>query len=319
MTACVLLTGTSNKHLAQSIANAYGAKLANAIVDSFANSEIRVKIKESVRGKHVYIIQTGSCWQGKSVNDHLIETLAMIDACKRSDAEKITVILACFPYQRQDKKDRARAPITSSLVGTLLEAAGANRIMCMDLHAEQIQGMFRIPVDNLYGEACLIPFLRSRFDVNHCVVVSPDAGGVSRATRIANTLGAPLAIMHKQRNLQGKNEVEKMVLLSNVIVKDKLVIIPDDMADTMGTMLKAVDILVNEYQAKKVIGVVTHGVLSHPALERITANKSLSALVVTNTLPIPEHPKIIVCDIGELFASAIKAIECKGSISSLFS
>ena len=332
-----LLTGNSNEYLATLIADRLGIDLCKSTVDKFSNSEIRVKINENIRKKHIYIIQTGSKTNSFSVNDHLMETLILIDACKRSNAKSITVVLACYPYSRQDKKDRSRAPISASLVAKMLETAGATRIMCIDLHADQIQGMFQIPVDNLTAENTIIKYLNtpgvfskainsislngiiSRDDV---CIVSPDAGGAKRACSIAEKLKVPVVMIHKERNYKEINKVDKMILVGGKqCVKNKTCIIIDDMADTMGTMCLAARTLVQN-GACNVVAVVTHGVLSGPAMERINDTEEITKVIVSNTLPQKENlekcEKLLQFDISELIANAIKAIVYGGSISALF-
>ncbi|KAL3321026.1 Ribose-phosphate pyrophosphokinase 1 [Cichlidogyrus casuarinus] len=298
-----ILSGQSNKSLAENIARLANLPLAN-------NS---VEIGESVRGADVYIVQTG-CGE---VNDMLMELLIMINACKIASATRITAVIPCFPYARQDKKDKSRAPITAKLVANMLTVAGANHIITMDLHASQIQGFFDIPVDNLYAEPTVIKWIKEHIaDWNSCVIVSPDAGGAKRVTTIAEKLSVRFALINKQR--KAANEVECMVLVGDV--ENRPCVLVDDMADTCGTICMAAQKL-KEAGASKVYAMLTHGIFSGVALDRINAS-NFEIVVVTNTIDQTENqsrcPKLEVMDVGPVFSDAMRRTHHAESVSYLF-
>ncbi|KAJ1818144.1 ribose phosphate diphosphokinase subunit prs4, partial [Coemansia sp. RSA 2599] len=254
-----ILAGNSHPALAKLIAKRLGTDLANVTVSKYSNQETAVTIGESVRDEDVYIIQSG-CGE---INDHLMELLIMINACKTASARRITAVLPCFPYARQDKKDKSRAPISAKLVANMLTVAGADHVITMDLHASQIQGFFDRPVDNLYGEPSVLRYIRENIpDWKNAIIVSPDAGGAKRATSIADHLDLDFALIHKER--KKANEVSRMVLVGDV--KDKVAILVDDMADTCGTLGLAAKTLM-ENGATAVYAIVIHGVLSGKALD----------------------------------------------------
>ncbi|XP_036902192.1 ribose-phosphate pyrophosphokinase 2 isoform X1 [Sturnira hondurensis] len=273
-----------------------------------------VEIGESVRGEDVYIIQSG-CGE---INDNLMELLIMINACKIASSSRVTAVIPCFPYARQDKKDKSRAPISAKLVANMLSVAGADHIITMDLHASQIQGFFDIPVDNLYAEPAVLQWIRENItDWRNCIIVSPDAGGAKRVTSIADRLNVDFALIHKER--KKANEVDGMVLVGDV--KDRVAILVDDMADTCGTICHAADKLVLA-GATKVYAILTHGIFSGPAISRINS-ASFEAVVVTNTIPQEDKmihcPKIQVIDISMILAEAIRRTHNGESVSYLFS
>ncbi|GKT87296.1 ribose-phosphate pyrophosphokinase 1 [Colletotrichum tofieldiae] len=239
-----------------------------------------------------------------------MELLIMIHACRTASARRITAVIPCFPYARQDKKDKSRAPISAKLVANMLQVSGCNHVITMDLHASQIQGFFNIPVDNLYAEPSVLQWIRSNMNVEDCVIVSPDAGGAKRATGIADRLETGFALIHKER--PRPNVVGRMILVGDVT--DKIAILVDDMADTCGTLAKAAETL-ETGGAREVIAIVTHGVLSGNAVE--TLNKScLSRIVVTNT--IERCPKLRVIDISQVLGEAIRRTHNGESVSYLF-
>ncbi|MFT8318661.1 MAG: ribose-phosphate diphosphokinase [Sporolactobacillus sp.] len=300
----------SNPDLARQIAEHIGIKLGNCIVSSFSDGEIQISIEESIRGSEVYVIQSTSA----PVNQHLMELLIMIDALKRASAKTINVVIPYYGYARQDRKARAREPITAKLVANLLETAGASRILTMDLHAPQIQGFFDIPVDQLLGVPTLAEYFLSK-RIEDVVIVSPDHGGVTRARKMADRLKAPIAIIDKRRPRPNVSEV------MNIIgdIQGKTAIIIDDIIDTAGTITLAANALV-ERGAKKVYACCTHPVLSGPAIERIQ-NSAISELVVTNTIPLPEEKnidKIVQLSVAPLIGEAIIRIHEKLSVSRLF-
>lgn len=302
--------GSSNVDLAKRVAQRLGHPLGECKLDKFANGEIKVEIGESVRGEDVFIIQSGC----GSINDNIMELLIMINACKIASAQKITAVIPCFPYARQDRKDKSRAPISAKLVANMLSVAGANHIITMDLHANQVQGFFDIPVDNLYAEPIAIRWIKENIaDWRNCVIVSPDAGGAKRATSIADKLKVNCAIIHKERKRSG--EVSSMVLMGDV--EDKVAILVDDMADTCGTIVNAAKKL-SDARAKEVYAILTHGVFSGPAIERVKGSK-FKAMVVTNTIPQNTEGTNIDCiDVSILFAEAIRRNHTGESIGVLF-
>uniref|UniRef100_A0AAY5KTW1 ribose-phosphate diphosphokinase n=1 Tax=Esox lucius TaxID=8010 RepID=A0AAY5KTW1_ESOLU len=307
----VLFSGSSHHDLSQKVADRLGLELGKVITKKFSNQETCVEIGESVRGEDVYIVQSG-CGE---INDNLMELLIMINACKIASSSRVTAVIPCFPYARQDKKDKSRAPISAKLVANMLSVAGADHIITMDLHASQIQGFFDIAVDNLYAEPAVLQWIRENIPEwkNSCIV-SPDAGGAKRVTSIADRLNVEFALIHKER--KKANEVDRMVLVGDV--KDRVAILVDDMADTCGTICHAADKLIDA-GAIKVYAILTHGIFSGPAIPRIN-NAPFEAVVVTNTIPQEEKmkscPKIQVpsCPDGQLLTNN----ECLWENLSLF-
>jgi len=289
-----------------------GLPLSKAEVTRSGIGETNVTIIESVREEDVYIINTGC----GAINTSLMELCIMIHACKIASAKRITAVIPLFPYARQDKKDKSRAPITAKLVANMIQKAGCDHVITMDLHASQIQGFFDVPVDNLFAEPSAILYIRTNFNLDDVVIVSPDAGGAKRATSIADRLGVDFALFHKER--KKANEVSRMVLVGNV--KDKVAILVDDMADTCGTLCLAASHL-SEAGAMKVFAFVTHGILSGNALETIEAS-NLEKLIVTNTLPQNANQaackKIEVLDIGKVLGEVIRRSHYGESVSKLF-
>jgi len=307
-----LFTGTSHPELAEIIARRLGIPVSRASVSKSGIGESNVRIAESVREEDVYIINTG-CGQ---VNTALMELCIMIHACKIASAKRITAVVPLFPYARQDKKDKSRAPITAKLVANMLQKSGCDHVITMDLHASQIQGFFDVPVDNLYAEPSAILYIRNNLDLSKLVIVSPDAGGAKRATSMADRLGVDFALFHKER--KKANEVSRMVLVGHV--RDKIAVLVDDMADTCGTLVLAAKQL-TEAGAESVYAIVTHGILSGRALEAVEES-TLTKLVVTNTLPQQENvarcEKLEVIDIGIVLAEVIRRSHYGESISKLF-
>lgn len=318
-----LLTGNAHPALARLIADALGTEIAETLVDNFANGETRVEIKESCRGYDCFVIQPICNTEDgkKGVNDALMELLIMVSALRGSSAERITAVMPIYGYARQDKKDKSRAAISARLVADLLEAAGVDRAMTVDLHASQIQGFFSKPMDNLYAEDLMLLHMHRHVKKSGTplVVVSPDAGGAKRASRVACKLGSDVdcAIISKER--LKANEVASMRLVGSV--KDRIAIIVDDMADTCGTLCLAVD-TVKKLGAVEVHAYVVHGVLSGPAIDRINKCEGLTSVVVTNTMPQAVNtkncPKLEVVDCSQLLAQAIACTHNNSSISALF-
>ncbi len=302
----------ANPELAEKIAKELGLSVGNSEVSMFSDGEISVNIYETVRGSDVFIIQSTSY----PVNNNLMELLIMIDAFKRASASRITAVIPYFGYARQDRKSKARDPISAKLVADLIEAAGADRVLTMDLHAAQIQGFFNIPVDHLRGGTLLAQHYLEKFpNREDVVVVSPDLGSVTRARDFASKLDVPIAIIDKRRPKPNVSEV------MNIIgdIKDKRVILLDDMIDTAGTITNGAKALA-ERGAKEVYACCTHGVLSGPAIERI-ADCPIKELLTLDTIAIPEDKlidKIEVKSVSKLFAEAIKRIYGDGSVSELF-
>ena len=308
-----IFTGNSHPELAAEIADILGLKLGKAKVSTFSDGEISVDIAETVRGVDVFLVQSTS----NPVNNNLMELLIMIDAFKRASAGRITVVMPYYGYARQDRKAKSRDPITAKLVADLLTAAGAHRVLTMDLHAAQIQGYFNIPVDHLLGSPILAKhFVSKGFDdCDDVVVVSPDLGSVTRARKFADRLHAPIAIIDKRRPKANVSEI------MNIIgdVKGKRCILIDDMIDTAGTITNAANAL-KDLGAKNVYACCTHGVLSGPAFERIN-NSAIEELIMLNTIKLPEEgdlSKFKALSVAPLFAEAIKRIYDDEPISKLF-
>ncbi|KAF7969043.1 hypothetical protein HWV62_28439 [Athelia sp. TMB] len=321
-----LFSGTSHPELAEIIARRLGISVGKAQVSKSGIGETSVRIVESVREDDVYIINTG-CGE---VNTALMELCIMIHACKIASAKRITAVVPLFPYARQDKKDKSRAPITAKLVANMIQKAGCDHLVTMDLHASQIQGFFDCECDTvlpsrpscashvmkLFAEPSAINYIRTNFHVPDVVIVSPDAGGAKRATSMADRLGVDFALFHKER--KKANEVSRMVLVGHV--KGKTAILVDDMADTCGTLCLAAKQLA-EAGVEKVYAIVTHGILSGNALANVTES-SLEKLIVTNTLPQAENQKLCskieVIDIGPVLGEVIRRSHYGESISKLF-
>ncbi len=307
----MLFSGRSNLPLANQICKYLKIPLGKCDNTNFSDGEIMVKIRENVRGRDVFVVQS-ICQPG---NDNLMELLIMIDAIKRSSASRITAVIPYYGYARQDRKAEPRVPITSKLVADLISTAGTHRILSVDLHAGQIQGFFNIPVDHLYSMPILVKFIKSR-KLKDIVVVSPDAGGVERARAFGKRLSANLAIIDKRRLKPGVAEAMNIV----GDVKNKNVVIIDDMIDTAGTLTEATKALLNN-GAKAVYATCTHPVLSGPAIERISKS-NIKEVIVINTIPLNGKEKICnkikTLSIAPLLGEAIKRIHNEGSISCLF-
>jgi ribose-phosphate pyrophosphokinase len=306
-----ILSGNSNRELAESICQHFGVSLCRARVDRFKDGEILVEVGQSVRGADAFLIQSIA----HPVNDNLLELLVMIDALKRASARRITAVIPYYGYARQDRKNKPRVPITARLVADLITEVGADRVLTMDLHAGQIQGFFNIPVDNLYASPILMPYIRERFQ-NDLVMVSPDAGGVPRARAYASQLNAGLALIDKRR--PEPNQAEAMHIIGEV--RNKVAVILDDMVDTAGTLVQAAGALV-EYGASAVHACCTHAILSGPAVERLHQSP-LESVVVTDTVAkrpeIETLQRLKVLPSARLFAEAITSIHNEDSISRLF-
>ena len=304
--------GNSNPQFAQTICKELGVPMGKAIVTHFADGEASVTLEETVRGADVFLIQS-TC---KPVNDNLMELLVMIDACRRASAGRITAVIPYFGYARQERTAKGRDPISAKLVANMIEAAGADRVLTMDLHASQIQGFFDIPVDNLLSNPVFVKYYMSKFEhPEEMVVVSPDVGSVARSRTFANKMGMNLAIVDKRR--EKANQCEVMNVIGDV--KDKKCILFDDMVDTAGSLCNAAKAIVEIGGATEVYACATHGVLSGPANERI-ANSCIKELTFLNTIPPLEGAcsKIKYLDVSPIFADAIQRIYEENSMSVLF-
>ncbi|MCC6747638.1 MAG: ribose-phosphate pyrophosphokinase [Deltaproteobacteria bacterium] len=310
--ALTIFSGSANRPLAEEICKYVGVPLGQANVSAFSDGESFVEIGENVRGVNCCVVQP-TC---SPVNQNIMELLVMIDALRRASAGSITAIMPYFGYARQDRKVKPRTPISSKLVADLITAAGADRVLAMDLHAGQIQGFFNIPFDHLFAMPVLIEHLRDRMRDHELVMVSPDAGGVERARAYAKRLGATLAFIDKRREKPNVSEV------MNIIgeVEGKTAVILDDMIDTAGTLTQAAEAVLKK-GARRVLAAATHAVLSGPAVERLGAS-CLEQVLVTNSIPLREEAKqlkqIKVLSVGRLLGEAIKRIHHGDSISSLF-
>lgn len=302
-----IFSGTTSRYLAEKIAQSYGQPLGELTVFKFSDGEMSPSFDESVRGNDVFLIQSTF-----PPADNMMELLLMVDAAKRASAKYVTVVVPYFGYARQDRKDKPRVSIAAKLNANLFSAAGADRLMTIDLHAGQIQGFFDFPVDHLYGSAIFVPYLRS-LDLNNIVFAAPDVGGVGRARGFAKFFNAEMVVCDKHR--KRANEVASMQVIGDVEGAD--VILVDDMIDTAGTICKAAEII-KEKGANTVRAICTHPILSGKAYENLEKSQ-LIEIVVTDTIPSKqESPKIKILTVADLFADAIKAIHGHGSISSLF-
>ena len=311
-TSIKLFSGTANPELAKEVAQYLDMELGQVKITPFSDGEIYVQIQESVRGVDCFLIQS-TC---SPVNENLMELLILLDAFKRASAGRITVVLPYFGYARQDRKAAGREAITAKLVADLLTTAGANRVVCLDLHAPQIMGFFNILVDHLYASPVLIEYMKTFASSENIVLVSPDVGGVARARAFAKKLDdAPIAIIDKRRSQH--NVAEVMSVVGDV--KGKLAIMVDDMVDTAGTLVKGAELLKRE-GAKQVIACATHAVLSGPAIERLEASP-IEKLIVTNSVPLDQSKmsaKIVQLSVAKLLGEAIVRIHDDSSISELF-
>jgi len=308
-----IFAANSNVALAKKIADYLGLPLGDADVSAFADGEVSININETVRGSDVFVVQS-TC---EPVNQNLMELLIMIDALKRASAGRITAVIPYFGYARQDRKAKARDPISAKLVANLITTAGADRVLTMDLHAAQIQGFFDIPLDHLYGSPILAGHFKNKFDnFDDVVVVSPDLGSVTRARKFAAKLDVPIAIIDKRR--PKANVCEVMNIIGSV--EGKTVILLDDMIDTAGTICNGANALVEVGGAKKVYACCTHGVLSGPAIERIQ-NSAIEELIMLDTIALPDEKKIDkikTLSVASIFGEAIERIYDDVSISTLY-
>ncbi|MFM1945798.1 MAG: hypothetical protein RL207_81 [Bacteroidota bacterium] len=302
-----IFAGRSSEALAAKVAESFGVELGDVKVSVFSDGEFQPSFEETVRGQDVFIVQSTM-----PPTENLFELLLLVDAARRASARKIITVIPYFGFARQDRKDKPRVAIGAKLVANMLMAAGVDRVMTMDLHADQIQGFFEVPVDHLYASTLFLAEIE-KLDTSNLVVAAPDAGGAKRANSYAKSLNCGLALCHKHR--KKPNEIAEMTVIGDVNGKD--VIIIDDMCDTAGTLTTAADLLI-EKGAKSVRAFCTHAVLSGPAYERIE-NSQLTELIVTDTIPMSKHSdKIRVITVAELFGDVIKRLVNNESISSHF-
>ena len=309
----VILSGNANRPLAEKICSRLGKPLGHADIRRFSDGEVFVEIRENVRGRDVYLIQSTCC----PANDTVMELLIMIDALKRASAKDITAVVPYYGYARQDRKVAPRTPISAKLVADLLATAGASRVVSMDLHAGQIQGFFNIPFDNLFASPVILEYLKKEMTgKGDIVMVSPDAGGVERARAIAKRLNASVAMIDKRRT--GPNVAKAMNVVGDV--QGRMAVILDDMIDTAGTLTEAAHAVL-DHGAVKVYAAATHGVLSGPAIERISQSK-LEKVIVTDTIQLTQKaltcPKLVQLSVSDVLAEAIHRIHNYDSVSSLF-
>lgn len=302
-----IVSGTKSRYLAEEIAKNLGVELGKMNIQYFADGEFEVCFEEPIRGCEVFIVQSTF-----PNSDNLMELLLMIDAAKRASAKSIVAVMPYFGWARQDRKDKPRVSIAAKLVADLLVAAGVNRIITMDLHADQIQGFFNIPVDHLYASSVFIPYIQS-LKLKDLVIASPDVGGAKRANSYAKFLGAPLVLCHKQR--AKANVVESMTIIGEV--KDKDVILIDDMVDTAGTICKAAN-LMKENGARSVRALASHAIMSDPATERVT-DSALMEMIFSNSIPYTKGcKKVTIISIAAMFAETITRVHNNQSISSQY-
>ena len=310
-----IVAGRSSRDFAGDVCSELGVALGTAHIDNFANGEIHVRYGDSIRGCDVFIVGTHAEWEGGSINDAIIEQLVMVDAAKRASAKRITVVAPFYGYARQDRKASGREPISARLLADLFGAAGAKRLLSVDLHSGQIQGFFDGPVDHLTAMPVLLDYLRS-LEAEDLVIVSPDAGRVKVAERYTNLLNADLAIVHKRRH-DAMNEVSAKEIVGEV--DGRTCVIVDDMIDTGGTIVAAAELLAAN-GAARVIAATTHAVLSGPATERLK-NSVIGAVVCTDTLPLPPHKrfaKLQVVSVAPIVARAVSAVFEDTSVSEIF-
>lgn len=304
-----IFAGSASLELAEKIAEALGINLGDMQVEHFADGEFSVYYKDSIRGKDVFLVQSTY-----PSSDNIMELLLMVDAAKRASAHYIAAVIPYFGWARQDRKDKPRVSIGAKLMADLLSTAGVTRVITMDLHADQIQGFFNVPVDHLYASMVFIDYLRQTSDLERTVIATPDVGGAKRANSYAKFLGVPMVICHKSR--AKANEVAEMTIIGDVTDKD--VILVDDIVDTAGTICKAADLMMQN-GARSVRAVASHAVLSDPATERINAS-ALKEMIFTDSIPLRKHSdKIHIVSVANIFAEAINRVINHESISILYS
>ncbi len=302
-----VFSGTNSRYLAEKICNSLGCELGQMNIQHFADGEFAVSFEESIRGYQVYLVQSTF-----PTSDNLMELLLMVDAAKRASAKSIIAVIPYFGWARQDRKDKPRVSIGAKLIADLLSAAGINRLITMDLHADQIQGFFNVPVDHLYASSVFIPYIES-LQLDNMVIATPDVGGSKRASTYAKYLNAPLVLCHKQR--LKANEVAEMTVIGDVEGKD--VILIDDMVDTAGTITKAANLMISR-GAKSVRAIASHAVMSDPASTRVQ-DSNLTEMIFTDSIPYTKKcDKVHILSIADLFADTIRRVNCNESISSQY-
>ena len=303
----LVFAGTNTKYLAEKICQKLNLPLGNMIIQHFADGEFSVSYEESIRGKHVFLVQSTF-----PNSDNLMELLLMIDAAKRASARKIIAVIPYFGWARQDRKDKPRVSIGAKLVADLLSVAGIQRLITMDLHADQIQGFFDVPVDHLYGSSIFLPYIQS-LKLDNLVMASPDVGGSKRVNTFAKYLGVPMVLCHKSRTKA--NEVAEMTIIGDV--KDMNAILLDDMVDTAGTITKAADLMIAN-GAKSVRAIASHAVMSDPACERVEKSQ-LTEMIFTDSIPFHKKcDKVKILSVADIFADAIDRVYTDQSISSQY-
>lgn len=303
-----LFTGNSNPELAKKIADHLGISVGSMLVTKFSDGEIRVQVNESVRGVDAFIVQSGCC----PVNDSIMELLIILDAFKRAGAHRITVVMPYYSYSRQDKKVKPREPVTAKLIANLICTAGADRLLTIDLHAGQLQGFFDFPVDNLYAGPIIADYLVKNGISENTVVVSPDVGGVKRATAMAEALGLPIAIVVKRR--PEPNRVEVMEVIGDI--NGKTCVMIDDMIDTGGSIASGAQALADR-GAKEIIAACTHAIFSNDAIGKLT-KAPIKEIIITDTIVQPKTNRVVVLSVAPLLADAIRRIHEEASVSELF-
>jgi ribose-phosphate pyrophosphokinase len=325
MNNLLLISGSSNYNLSKNISNYLKIDLVKCELDKFKNEEIRIDIKNNIKSQNIVIIQSGyNNYNYKNVNDIIMETILLIDACRRSNAKSITLVYSCYPYARQDRKDSSRVPISASILARILELTGVTRVISLDLHSPQIQGFFKCPVDNLYSIKLVEKELYRIYDgnYNNLIFVAPDAGAAKRTFSFAKQMGVKTCIMHKERDYSNGGEISRTVIVCNEKEPEKkTAVIIDDIIDSGGTFMKACEQLIN-YGFKEVIGVISHGYFTNGAIENLNNCKFIKKIIITNSIcqnkNIKECDKINVIDISSLFGEAIKKIYEGGTLGSLF-
>ena len=304
-----VFSGTKSRYLAEKICNSLGCPLGRMNIEHFADGEFAVSYEESIRGRDVFLVQSTF-----PSADNLMELLLMIDAAKRASAHYITAVIPYFGWARQDRKDKPRVSIGAKLIADLLSKAGITRLITMDLHADQIQGFFDVPVDHLYGSSVFIEHIRKNMSLENLVVATPDVGGTKRANSYAKHLGVPMVICHKSR--PKANEIAEMRIIGDVSGKDVLLV--DDIVDTAGTITKAADLMMSN-GARSVSAIASHAVMSDPASMRVDQS-SLREMIFTDSIPYPHKcEKVKVLSVADLFAEAIRRVCCHESITTLYS
>jgi len=327
-----LISTSSHIELAKNLSSLSNISLLDLKLTHFANKEVRTTISKSIRGKNIYIVSSPNSNKQFSINDYVIETYLLICTCRRSDAASITLLCPCFPYARQDKKENSRVCISAKDIADLFVNGGINRIVCFDLHSHQIQGFFNIPCDNFYCINMIHQYLIENYNIHNdnneeelnekYVIIAPDEGALKRVQQYANKFHMPFMVISKERDYSKANHVERAVLIGDKkYLENRTAIIIDDMADTCGTVIKVCDVLMSK-GAKEIIVIVTHGILSDPAIERINSSDCIKEFIVSDSLPQKKHkemcPKLKTFSIVPLLSEAINRLNAGRSLSEIF-